>query len=423
MEKADVIAPPELQLFGDENFWTSGAATRAETFTRLRNEMPISFHEEPEIPNFGQGPGFFAATKFEDIQHISANADIFCSGRGTNIPDLPPGIDEFMGSIINMDAPKHTRIRKIVNKAFTPRRVEAISDDVRLKARKIIAEMAPLGECDFVENLAAPLPLQIICEMMGIPEESWHRVFELTNIILGGGDPELVPDVGTLLNAVLELAALGTVVGQDRLDNPTDDLVSAIMHAEVDGHRLSPEEMASFFILLCAAGNETTRTATAHGIWQLTRHPDQKKLWQENPEQITPTAIEEVVRYATPVVHFRRTATRDTELRGVKIPEGSKVVMWYESANRDEDKIVDPFTFDITRNPNEHLGFGAPGPHFCLGANLARRELSIIFTELFRWLPDLEITSEPDFLQSPFIHGIKRMRCEFTPTEVDLDAV
>lgn len=417
-----MTAPQDLQLFGNEDFWAHGAEHRSETFTRLRNEMPISYHDEPEIPGMGAGPGFFAATKFEDIQFISANADIFCSGRGTNIPDLPPGIDEFMGSIINMDAPKHTRIRKIVNKAFTPRRVEAISDDVRLKARKIIAEMAPLGECDFVENLAAPLPLQIICEMMGIPQESWHRVFELTNIILGGGDPEMVPDVGTLLNAVLELAALGQAVGQDRLDNPTDDLVSAIMHAEVDGHRLSAEEMASFFILLCAAGNETTRTATAHGIWQLTRHPDQRRMWQENPEALTPTAIEEVVRYATPVVHFRRTATRDTELRGVKIPEGSKVVMWYESANRDDDKIVDPFTFDITRDPNEHLGFGAPGPHFCLGANLARRELSIIFTELFRWLPDLEITTEPDFLQSPFIHGIKRMRCEFTPTEVDLDA-
>ncbi|MCB1256330.1 MAG: cytochrome P450 [Microthrixaceae bacterium] len=420
----NVNAPADLQLFSEdrEDFWAYGSAYRAETFSRLRSELPVSFHEEFDIPDFGRGPGFFAVTKFEDIQHVSAHADIFCSGRGTNIPDLPPGIDEFMGSIINMDAPKHTRIRKIVNKAFTPRRVEEISDDVRRKARAIIAKMAPLGECDFIENLAAPLPLQIICEMMGIPEEHWHRVFELTNIILGGGDPELTPDVTTLMNAVLELAALGQAVGEDRLENPTDDLVSAIMHAEVDGHRLSAQEMASFFILLCAAGNETTRTATAHGILQLTRHPDQKAIWQSDPATWTPIAIEEVVRYATPVVHFRRTATQDTELRGVPIPEGSKVVMWYESANRDEDKINDPFTFDITRSPNDHLGFGAAGPHFCLGANLARRELSIIFEEIFRWLPDLEITSDPDYLQSSFIHGIKRMRCEFTPTEVDVDA-
>lgn len=420
----NVTAPADLQLFSDDraDFWAHGSAHRAETFARLRAELPISFHEEPEIPDFGRGPGFFAVTKFEDIQHVSANAETFCSGRGTNIPDLPPGIDEFMGSIINMDAPKHTRIRKIVNRAFTPRRVEEISDDVRRKARAIIAKMAPLGECDFVEHLAAPLPLQIICEMMGIAEEHWHRVFELTNIILGAGDPELAPDIPTLLNAVLELAALGQAVGEDRLENPADDLVSAIMHAEVDGHRLSPQEMASFFILLCAAGNETTRTATAHGILQLTRHPDQRAIWQGDPRRWTASAVEEIVRHATPVVHFRRTATRDTELRGVPIPQGSKVVMWYESANRDEDRIADPFTFDITRSPNEHLGFGAAGPHFCLGANLARRELSIIFEELFRWLPDLVITSEPDYLQSAFIHGIKRMRCEFTPTEVDLDA-
>ncbi|MEZ5310309.1 MAG: cytochrome P450 [Microthrixaceae bacterium] len=418
----NVEAPQELQLFAQDDFWSHGSAHRAETFRRLRAEMPISFHEEPDIPELGKGPGFYALTKFEDIAYVSAHADEFCSGMGTNIPDLPPGIAEFMGSIINMDAPKHTRVRKIVNKAFTPRRVEEISADVRLKARAIIAKMAPLGECDFVEHLAAPLPLQIICEMMGLPEEIWHRVFELTNIILGAGDPELAPDLTTLMSAVLELASIGQGVGEDRLKNPTDDLVSAIMHAEVDGHRLSAEEMASFFILLCAAGNETTRTATAHGVLELTRHPDQRAIWQSDPAKWTPIAIEEVVRYATPVISFRRTATRDTELRGVPIPEGSKVVMFYESGNRDDERISDPFTFDITRTPNEHLGFGAAGPHFCLGANLARRELSIIFDELFRWLPDLEITGEPAYLQSSFIHGIKRMNCQFTPTEVNLNA-
>lgn len=417
----NVEAPEELQLFATEDFWSHGSAHRAEVFTRLRSELPVSFHTEMIIPGLEQGPGFFALTKFEDIQHVSAHAEVFCSGMGTNIPDLPPAIAEFMGSIINMDAPKHTRVRKIVNKAFTPRRVEEISTDVRRKARAIIAKMAPLGECDFVEHLAAPLPLQVICEMMGIPEENRDRVFELTNIILGAGDPDLAPDLQTVMSAVFELAAMGQAVGQDRLDNPTDDLVSAIMHAEVDGHRLTPDEMASFFILLCAAGNETTRTATAHGILQLTRHPDQRAIWQSNPEKWTPIAIEEVVRYATPVIHFRRTATQDTEIRGVPIPKGSKVVMWYESANRDEERIADPFTFDITRSPNEHLGFGAAGPHFCLGANLARRELSIIFDELFRWLPDLEVTGEPSYLLSSFIHGIKTMQCQFTPTEVDLE--
>ncbi len=416
------IAPPELQLFNDPKFWTTGAVTRADTFKTLRDEMPVAFMNEPVIPELGQGPGFFAVTRFDDILHISSHADIFCSGRGTNIPDLPPGIDEFMGSIINMDAPRHTRMRKIVNRAFTPRQVEEIGHDIRMKARRIIADMAELGECDVVENLAAKLPLQVICEMMGIPEENWQRVFELTNVILGGGDPEFAPDLGTLMEGVLELAQMGQTVGQDRLNNPTDDLVSAIMHAEVDGHRLTTDEMASFFILLCVAGNETTRTATSHGLYQLTRHPDQRAAWQNDVAGMTGDAIEEIVRYATPVIHFRRTVTQDTTLRGVDIPEGSKVVMFYESANRDERRIEDPFRFDLTRSPNEHVAFGAAGPHFCLGANLARRELAIIFDELFRWLPDLEITSEPEYLESPFIHGIKRMRCTFTPQKVDLDA-
>ncbi|HTO01352.1 MAG TPA: cytochrome P450 [Microthrixaceae bacterium] len=416
------IAPPELQLFGDPEFWNTGSVTRADTFTRLRDEYPVSFMDEPEIPVLGQGPGFFAVTRFEDILHVSSHADTFCSGRGTNIPDLPPGIDEFMGSIINMDAPRHTRLRKIVNRAFTPRQVEAIEADVRAKARRIIADMVEIGDCDVVENLSAALPLQVICQMMGIPKESWHRVFELTNVILGGGDPEYTPDLETLMAGVLELAQMGQEVGEDRLKNPTDDLVSAIMHAEVDGERLTPQEMASFFILLCAAGNETTRTATSHGLYQLSKHPDQRAAWQNDVAGMTTTAIEEIVRYSTPVIHFRRTATHDTNLRGIDIPEGSKVVMFYESGNRDERRIEDPFRFDITRSPNEHVAFGAAGPHFCLGANLARRELSIIFEEVFRWLPDLEITSEPDYLQSSFIHGIKRMRCSFTPTKVDLDA-
>ncbi len=415
-------APPELQLFGDPDFWSKGSQTRSDTFKALRDDHPVAFMDEPVIPGLGQGPGFFAVTRFEDILHVSAHADIFCSSRGTNIPDLPPGIDEFMGSIINMDAPRHTRVRKIVNRAFTPRRVNEIENDIRAKARSIISDMAELGECDIVETLSAPLPLQVICQMMGIPQESWHRVFELTNVILGGGDPEYTPDIATLMSSVLELAELGQAVGQDRLKNPTDDLVSAIMHAEVDGHRLTPDEMASFFILLCAAGNETTRTATSHGLHQLSRHPDQRAAWQNDVAGMTSGAIEEIVRYATPVIHFRRTATQDTTLRGIDIPEGSKVVMFYESGNRDERRIEDPFRFNLTRSPNEHVAFGAAGPHFCLGANLARRELAIIFEEIFRWLPDLEITGEPDYLQSAFIHGIKRMRCSFTPTKVNLAA-
>jgi cytochrome P450 len=321
--------------------------------------------------------------------------------------------------MINMDAPRHTRLRMIVNRAFTPKRVARIDHDVRVKARQIVAEVADRGECDVVHDVAAQLPLQVICEMMGIPRDSWERIFELTNVILGAGDPELAPDMATLMGAVMEMTQIAHAVGEDRRANPTDDLVSAMMHAEVDGEHLDPMEMASFFILLSAAGNETTRNAISHGLYQLTNHEDQRAVWQRDVEGVTPTAVEEIVRWASPVVHFRRTATADTQIGGVPIAEGDKVVMWYESANRDERHFDDPFTFDVRRSPNDHVGFGAGGPHFCLGANLARREIGVMFDELFRWLPDIRTSSEPDYLFSSFIHGIKRMRCEFTPAAVD----
>jgi cytochrome P450 len=413
----------ELALAGDFDMtaWGDGSGSRAAVFKKYRDEQPVTFLPEFEIPGFPQGPGFWSVTRFDDVMHVSRNPELFGSSLGTNIPDLPVEILEFYGSMINMDAPRHTRMRLIVNKAFTPKRVAAIDHDVRVKARQIVAAAAPLGECDFVETIAAQLPLQIICEMMGIPRDQWHRIFELTNIILGGGDRELVADFETLMNATLEMSAIASAVGEDRLANPRDDLVSAMMHAEVDGERLSPMEMASFFILLAAAGNETTRNAISHGTWLLHEHPEQKADWMANVEEVTPTAIEEIVRYASPVIHFRRTAMEDTEVGGVPVAKGDKVVMWYESANRDERHFEDPYRFDIRRSPNEHVGFGGGGPHFCLGANLARREIATMFDELFRWLPDLEPTASPDYLRSNFIHGIKRMPCRFTPAEVPVE--
>ncbi|MEX0767375.1 MAG: cytochrome P450 [Microthrixaceae bacterium] len=411
-------APQHLELFSGETFWSQGSATREETFQELRETAPICFMEEPIIPDFPQGPGFWSLTRHADVMEVSRHPEIFCSGLGTNIPDLPIEIAEFMGSMINMDSPRHTRLRMIVNRAFTPKRVALIDRDVRVKARQIVASISELGECDAVEQLAAQLPLQVICEMMGIPNEHWHRVFELTNVILGAGDPEFTPTMEALMSAVMELAMLAQSVGEDRLANPTDDLVSAMMHAQVDGEHLLPMEMASFFILLSAAGNETTRNAISHGLYQLTEHEDQRQIWQTGGNEVTPTAIEEIVRWSTPVVHFRRTATCDTQIAGVKILQGEKVALWYESANRDALAFENPQKFDLLRSPNEHVGFGAGGPHFCLGANLARREIGVIFEELFRWLPDIRITSEPEYLQSAFIHGIKRMRCEFTPAQV-----
>ena len=402
--------------FTDVGYWSHGSEARADLFRLLRDEAPVAFTPEPEIPGFPQGPGFWSVTRYADVMHVSRHPDLFCSGRGTNVIDMPVEVSEFMGSMINMDAPRHTRLRMIVNRSFTPRMVARIDEDVRIKARNIVARVADRGACDLVSEISAPLPLEIICEMMGIPEESWGRILELTNVILG--DEETVPDMATLMGAVLELAQIAQAVGEDRLATPQDDLVSAMMHAEVDGQPLQPMEMASFFILLAAAGNETTRNAISHGVRLLTIHEDQHALWQADVDGIAPTAVEEIVRWATPVIHFRRTATADTTIGDQRIAEGDKVVMWYESANRDERAFEDPFTFDVTRTPNEHVGFGAGGPHFCLGANLARREITVMFEELFRWLPDIRATDQPDYLRSGFIHGIKRMPCEFTPTAV-----
>ncbi|MBS1839178.1 MAG: cytochrome P450, partial [Actinobacteria bacterium] len=376
---------------------------------------PVVFMEEPEIEGFVKGPGFWSITRHADVVHVSRHADLFCSGQGTNIPDLPQEINEFMGSMINMDAPRHTRLRHIVNKSFTPRMVNRIDEDVRVKVRDIVADVAEKGGCDVVAEIAAPLPLRIICEMMGIPGEQWGRILELTNVILGD---QAATDLPGLMAAVLEMAQIAQEVGEDRLAEPRDDLVSAMMHAEVDGEPLSPSEMASFFILLAVAGNETTRNAISHGVRLLTLHPDQRAIWMGDVDGVSATAVEEIVRYATPVIHFRRTATQDTEISGQAIAAGDKVVMWYESANRDERAFDSPERFDVTRSPNEHVGFGGGGPHFCLGANLARREIRVMFEELFRWLPDIAATGEPDYLQSAFIHGIKSMPCEFSPATV-----
>jgi methyl-branched lipid omega-hydroxylase len=406
----------EIKL-SDPELWQQPDEVRDAVFAKLRSESPISFQPEPqyEAP-LPPGPGYWALTRHADIWAASRNPELFQSGRGSNIGDLPIEIGEFFGSMISMDAPRHTRLRMIVQKAFTPKVVAAIEEDVRRKAKAIVDEHAEKGEGDFVQLFASPLPLQIICEMMGVARDEWNTVFEATNTILGVGDPEYVSDMGQLMAAAMSLYQMAIDLGEQRLANPTDDLTTALMHAEVDGERLTTQELGSFFILLVAAGNETTRNSISHGMKLLTDHPDQRALWLEDFNGRAPGAVEEIVRYATPVIHFRRTATRDTELSGVAIAEGEKVVLWYTSGNRDEAVFPDPYRFDITRpNLKDQMGFGAGGPHYCLGANLARREMTVMFDELLHRLPDLEITGPPAILESAFIHGIKRMPCAWTP--------
>ena len=403
----------------DPELWKGPQEVRESTFATLRNEAPVMFFPEMELEHFLPGPGYWALTKHADIWHASRNPDLFCSGKGTNIPDLTVELNEFFGSMISMDDPKHVRLRTIVSKGFTPKEITRVEEYVKSRAAQIVdrvAEEFADAEFDFVDHIAAPFPLQIICAMMGIPRSDERQILDWTNVILGAGDPDFGGSLDNLMRVALEIYAYAQAMGEDRLKNPTDDLTSVMMHSIVDGDRMSPQEFGSFFILLVVAGNETTRNAISHAMLELTRQPRQRATWFDDFDTHTRTAVEEIVRWASPVIHFRRTATRDTEIRGVKIAEGDKIVLWYNSGNRDEEVYSDPYRFDVTRpiNPAQ-IGFGAGGPHFCLGANLARREIAVMFDEIRRRLPNLHITGEPAYLQSNFINGIKRMPCRINP--------
>ena len=403
----------------DPEFWLAPRDHRDAAFRALRAADELVFYDEWEFEGspLPKGPGYWAITRYEDVWAASRNPQVFISGRGVNIGDVPQEMNEFIGSMIAMDDPRHFRLRNIVAKGFTPKQISQVEEYVRTKAATIIdrvIEQFPDGECDFVEQIAAPLPLQIICEMMGIPDEDEARIFGWTNVILGVGDPEYVGSFEQLMATLFEIYAYAQQLGEDRRANPTDDIASALMHAEVDGERLTPQEFGSFFILLVVAGNETTRTAVSHGMKLLTDNPDQKKLWFDDYQGHVKTAVDEIVRYSTPVIHFRRTAVEDIVVHNTKIEAGQKVVLWYNSANRDESVFADADRFDITRPLQpQQVGFGAGGPHFCLGANLARREIAVIFDEIRTRLPALVVTSEPDYLQSAFINGVKRMRCSW----------
>ncbi|MBW2448737.1 MAG: cytochrome P450 [Deltaproteobacteria bacterium] len=406
----------------DITFWSRREEEREGAFALLRRERPVSFHKEfeppPQVP-LPQGPGYWAITRHADILEASRRSDLFCSGKGIQIPDLPEELNEFFGSMIAMDDPRHARLRRIVSRGFTPRSLGRIEDEVQSRAVAVIDRVIDRGECDFVSDIAAALPLEIICNMMGIPASQRQFVFDHTNTILGLGDPEYVKPgenpLAAALNSGKALADLMNEIAKERRKTPKDDLTSQLLNAEIESEALSDQEIASFFVLLVAAGNETTRNAISHGMLALGQHPDERRRWAEDFEAVAPTAVEEIVRWASPVIHFRRTATEDTQLGGQKIAAGEKIVLWYNSANRDEAVFEDPFRFDVTRTPNEHVGYGGPGVHHCLGANLARREITVMFRELLRRLPDLEITGPPERLLSNFIHGIKRMPCAFTP--------
>jgi len=424
MQPVEVLAVDQIDL-SDITFWERPWEEREGAFATLRRERPLAFFEEPDPREASPlapppGPGYRAVTRFADVTEISRNPDIYCSGKGAvSILDLPPEMVEYFAGMISTDNPRHARLRRIVSAAFNPRMVRSIEDSIQRVAVDIIEQVkAKGGGDDFVADVAAALPLKIICDMMGVPESEYATVFRCSNIILSNGDPEYNPEgsdpIVELLNAGQTLTDLMQGIAAARADRPSDDLTSALISTNIDGEALTHAELASFFILLLTAGNETTRNSITHGLYAITTHPDQREIWQADPEGVGATAIEEIVRWASPVIWMRRTVTTDTVLSGQELHEGDKVLLFYNSANRDESAFEDPFTFDVRRHPNPHVGFGAAGPHFCLGAHLARREIDVMFRELFDRVPGIRSTSEPDRLRSNFINGIKHLGFELT---------
>ncbi|MGV9776850.1 cytochrome P450 [Streptosporangium sp. NPDC003464] len=400
-------------------FWARPQAERMAAFKRLRElDRPV-FVRENKIPFVGHGPGYYALVRHADVSEASRNAGVFSSEPTANsVVDMPRWMAVYFGSMINMDDPRHARLRRIVSRAFTPRILSKMEEDLQRAATRIVDEAIAEGPGDFVTQIAARLPVQVICDMMGIPPELHPRVLRATNIILGnadseytGIDPELSRwNVGRglvkLMAAGRELNTLAARLGRRRRGDSTGDLTSMLVNGE---ESLTPQELGSFFILLVVAGSETTRNAISHGLKLLTDHPGQRELLVGDFDKHIPGAVDEIIRYSTPVIQFRRTVTREHEMNGQTYGRGDKVLLFYNSANRDEAVFADPDVFDITRHPNPHVGFGGPGPHYCLGAHLARREVTVMFRELFTRLPGIRAAGEPAYLLSNFINGIKHL--------------
>jgi methyl-branched lipid omega-hydroxylase len=402
----------------DLEFWRRPWSDREAAFATLRRERPIAFFDEPVIEGsaiaFPPGPGYYALTRHHDVATASRHPDVFLSGPGAvSILDLPPEMVEYFSGMISTDNPKHARLRRIVSNAFSPRNVRAVEDAVERVADELITRALAEGTGDFVADLAAPLPLRIVCEMMGVPPSEFSTVLRCSSVILSMGDPDLIPEghdpIAEVLEAGITLSGIMEELGGRRVEHPVDDITSALVNAEIESERLTHQELASFFVLLVVAGNETTRTALGHSLWALTDHPDQKARLVADYESLATTAVEEIVRWASPVIWMRRTLARDYTLSGVDLEAGDKVLLYYNSANRDEDVFDDPFAFDVGRTPNDHYGFGAPGPHFCLGAHLARREIAVMWRQLLGSAPAIHATAEPAKLLSTFINGIKSL--------------
>jgi cytochrome P450 len=412
----DTIRQADL---GSLEFWGQPAEQRDVYFEHLRREAPISRHEPPEDIlglDDQERLHYWAIVRYEDIRRISRDPATFCSGEGVQFGDAPPEMLEASQSFLAMDSPRHGKLRGLVSAAFTPRQVKRIEDGIRANAKQIVAEASESGGGDFVELIAKRLPLRTISDMIGVPEADRERVVQAADTLVAAADPEVFGDrqpIEVLGTALWTLTEFANELARHREQHPGEDLMTALVQAEVDGDRLTHAEIAAFLVLLSVAGNDTTRHTTSHAMRALTVNPEQRQLLIDDLDRQLPGAVEEFIRWASPVMTFRRTTTKEVELHGRQLPPGEKVVLFYHSGNRDDREFAEPWKFDITRTPNRHLGFGGGGPHYCMGASLARTQLKAIFGELLRVIPDIE-AGEPELLRSAFIHGVKRMPCTFT---------
>lgn len=399
-------------------FWATTAADRERSFAVLRAERPVSWHPpvEDALMHDPDDAGYWAITRRSDIVTVSRNNDVFLSGKGVMFENIPEDLLEASQSFLAMDPPRHTKLRKLVSAAFTPRQTRRIGDSIQTNAQAIVAEFRAAGTgADFVDHCAKELPIRTLSDMVGIPESERHGVARAADALVSWGDPLYLNgrnSLQVLVESQLYLHQVASTLAAHRRDNPGDDLFSSLVNAEVDGERLTDADVAAFFVLLAVAGNDTTRQTASHAMKALTDFGDQRTWLRSAFEDRIGTAVEEFIRWATPVMTFRRTAATDFELRGQLIRAGEKVVMFYASGNWDTEAFDHPERFDLSRSPNPHLGFGGGGVHFCLGAHVARAQLRALFGELLRQVPDV-VAGEPEFVAGNFIHAIRSLPCAF----------
>ena len=403
-------------------FWLKPLSEREEAFRVLRRDLPISRYATPHLAGstleLPPDEGYLALTRHADIAEASRRPEVFISAPGAvSMIDLPPEIVEYFSGMISTDNPKHARLRRIVSRAFSPKNVRDVEESVDRVTDAVINRARDEGTGDFITDIAAPLPLEIICSMMGVPKSEYATVLKCSNIVLSMGDSEFIPEGSDPVMAFIESGATLTGIMDElakyRVDKPIDDITSALVNAEIESEKLTQQELASFFVLLVTAGNETTRNALAHALVAFDDFPDQKQLLIDDFEGHVKTAADEIVRWTTPITWMRRTLASDYTMSGYEMKTNDKVILFYNSANRDEDAFVDPYTFDVARTPNDHFGFGAPGPHFCLGSHLARREISVMWRELLTRTPTIHHTAPPVQLASSFVNGIKHLEYSF----------